>query len=53
MIATLLWDGTQGDIARSAQPYLVTLKGTGFTPLMASFYILVVRGRSFGHRVVD
>ena len=37
MSATLLWDGTRGDIARSAQPYLVTSKGTGFTPLMASF----------------
>jgi hypothetical protein len=37
MSATLLRDGTRGDIARSAHPYLVTLIGTGFIPLMASF----------------
>jgi len=30
MSATLLRDGMRGDIARSAHPYLVTYKGTGF-----------------------
>ena len=38
MSATLLQDGTRSDIARSARPYLVTSKGTGLIPLMASFW---------------
>jgi hypothetical protein len=42
MSVTLLRDGTRGDIARSARPYLVTLKGTGLIPLMASLNLLVV-----------
>jgi hypothetical protein len=36
MSATLLRVGTRGDIARSAHPYLVISKGTGFVPLMVS-----------------
>ena len=46
MSATLLRDGTHGDIARSARPYLVTSKGTGFIPLMASFWTF---GRGTNH----
>jgi hypothetical protein len=46
MSATLLRDGTRGDIARSARPYLVTSKGTGFIPLMASFWTF---GRGTNH----
>jgi len=46
MSATLLQDGTRSDIARSARPYLVILKGTGFIPLMASFWTF---GRGTNH----
>ena len=48
MSATLLQDGTRSDIARSARPYLVTSKGTGFIPLMASFQTF---GRGTNHQL--
>ena len=41
MSVTLLRDGVRGDIARSAHPYLVITKGTGFVPLMASRILVV------------